>query len=81
MISSGGLFSRDIDRALFADASSFLPVGDFHIPKFPPSGVSALYRPMTFFHSSPTWLAHEAGQWAVALYTAITHIPLSMSCN
>ncbi len=72
---------RDIDRALFGDASSFLAVRDLHIPKFPPSCVSALYRPMTFFQSSPTWLAHQAGQWVVALYTAITHIPLSMSCN
>lgn len=34
-----------------------------------------------FPHSSPTWLAHQAGQWLVAVYTAITHNPLSMSCN
>ena len=37
--------SLDIERALFGDASSFLLVRDIHIPKFPPSCVSALCRP------------------------------------
>lgn len=79
--------SRDIERALFGDASSFLPGRDIHIPKFPPSCVSALCRPGDLSHphhptqSSPTWLAHQAGQWVVAVYTAITQKPLSMSCN
>lgn len=36
---------RDIERALFGDVSSFLPVRDIHIPKFPPSCVSSLCRP------------------------------------
>ncbi|CAJ1049335.1 SKI family transcriptional corepressor 1%2C partial [Xyrichtys novacula] len=33
---------RDIDRALFGDASSFLPARDPHIPKFPASIASPL---------------------------------------
>lgn len=40
---------RDIERALFGDASSFLPVPDIHIPKFPPSCDSALCRPGDLF--------------------------------
>lgn len=40
---------RDIDRALFGDASSFEAVRDPHITKLPPSRVSALYRPDDLF--------------------------------
>lgn len=45
---------RDIDRALFGDASSFVAVRDPHIPKFPSSRVTAARRPVTFFRSGPT---------------------------
>lgn len=80
--------SWDIERALFGDASSFLPVRDIYIPKFPPSCVPALCWPPDLFfppffssQSSPTWLAHQAGQCVVAVSAASTQKPLSMSCN
>ncbi|CAK6973927.1 SKI family transcriptional corepressor 1%2C partial [Scomber scombrus] len=51
----------DIDRALFGDASSFRAVRDPHIPKFPPSCVSALCRPMTFFPEQSDLISTSGG--------------------
>lgn len=42
---------RDIERALFGDASSFAARRDIHIPKVPARCVSAVCRPLTFFFS------------------------------
>lgn len=45
---------RDIERALFGDASSFVARRDIHIPKVPARCVSAVSRPLTFFSPPPT---------------------------
>lgn len=80
--SSGGASSWDIERALFGDASSFLRAGTSIFPNSQRAASLLCGGPVTFFsQSSRTWLAHQAGQWVVAVYAGITQKPLSMSCN
>lgn len=83
MISSGGPLLGILSALCLEMCLHFYQSGTSIFPNSHRAASLLCVGPVTFPppQSSPTWLAHQAGQWVVAMYTAITQKPLSMSCN
>lgn len=58
---SAGAPVLDIDCALFGDASSFIAILDPHIPKFPPSCVSAFVSAADLFTEQSDLISASRG--------------------
>lgn len=81
LISSGGPVFGILTALCSEMRLHFCQSGTFIFPNSHRAASPLCVGRWPFFQSSPTWLAHQAGQWVAAMYTAITQNPLSMSCN